>query len=412
MHQANTRPLALTLCAAALAAIGVATLWPLPGSPPSGSSLCLACGELGGVDLVLNVVLFFPLGVALAHAWPRRWWIWVIPTLASLTVEILQLRLVPGRDASLGDLVSNTTGGLLGIATMLALPTLLRSTTGRRVTAVSIHLIIVAFSCIVAWTLLPAPVVYVQWVQIQPERAGYETFPGRVAVSLFEQPREVGTVVRAQSEPPEYSRGDLSAELTITEPSKAIPTSEALIFRLANPSEMRAQVSQRHDALAVRFKKRGNELKLRSPTFVLDGVFPVSGDSLRIQARSEGAKVHVTAASPQSTRELNAAVTFGRGWEVFSPFRAVKPSSEPPLRWSFLALLFAIPAAFSWVAWRTPGLVVTAIVMTGVLALLPKISGLAASAPDEWTASVTGVGLGAAAGLLLARWFKHEARAT
>jgi hypothetical protein len=50
--------------------------------------------------------------------------------------------------------------------------------------------------------------------------------------------------------------------------------------------------------------------------------------------------------------------------------------------------------------------------MTGVLALLPKISGLAASAPDEWTASATGIGLGAAAGLLLARWFTKEARAT
>src|SRR5580765_1547243 len=46
-------------------AILFATLLPDSGQPVD-SHLCLVCGTLGGVDAVLNVLLFFPLGVGLA----------------------------------------------------------------------------------------------------------------------------------------------------------------------------------------------------------------------------------------------------------------------------------------------------------------------------------------------------------
>ena len=55
--------------AAGLAAIGdCATLTPTAGSGRSGARTppwCLVCGELGAVDVLLNVALFVPLGAAL-----------------------------------------------------------------------------------------------------------------------------------------------------------------------------------------------------------------------------------------------------------------------------------------------------------------------------------------------------------
>lgn len=403
MLQANPALFARLLAAASFIAVSVATLWPLPGAPPSGSSLCIACGELGGVDLVLNVALFLPLGLALAMGWPGRRWIWVVPPLLSLGIEVMQLRIIPGRDASLGDLVANTTGGLLGLAVASVIPALLRSATGRSLATAASALLIVAFSSLVAWGLLPARVRYLEWVQIQPDRAGYAHFTGNVSVSLFDTPRRVGTIIQPHEEPAEYRRGDLEARVIITDHQKANPPVEALIFRLANHNEMLVQISQRDDALAVRFRKRGSLLRLRSPTFVLGGVFPQSADSMVVTARSERSVARLSASSTSGEYSLDAAVTLGRGWELFSPFRAVKPASEQMLRWSFLALLLGIPAVFSWIAWRRRGLLIAALTTSVALAAIPAIAGLATSSADEWMAAAIGMTAGAAAGALATR---------
>jgi hypothetical protein len=52
----------------ALGLIGLATLVPYPEQAELSRSTplgCLVCGELGGVDVVLNLALFVPLGIAL-----------------------------------------------------------------------------------------------------------------------------------------------------------------------------------------------------------------------------------------------------------------------------------------------------------------------------------------------------------
>ena len=103
------------IAVASVAAILVATLLPDAGKPVD-SHLCIVCGTLGGVDSILNVLLFFPLGIGLALSgipWKRA----VLTACAlSLTVETAQFLFVPGRDATLGDVVTNTVGGALGFA--------------------------------------------------------------------------------------------------------------------------------------------------------------------------------------------------------------------------------------------------------------------------------------------------------
>ena len=59
-------------------AIAVATLRPgTPGATPRFPVTCLVCGEAGGADVVRNVVLFLPFGIAcmaaLMPAEQRRW---------------------------------------------------------------------------------------------------------------------------------------------------------------------------------------------------------------------------------------------------------------------------------------------------------------------------------------------------
>src|SRR5579862_6439631 len=74
---------------------------------------CIVCGDSGGADILLNVLLFLPLGLtARALGWRLRNTILLLMTL-SIAIEVTQGTLLVGRDASLGDVCSNTAGSLL-----------------------------------------------------------------------------------------------------------------------------------------------------------------------------------------------------------------------------------------------------------------------------------------------------------
>jgi hypothetical protein len=107
--------------AVALALIGVATLIPQGGGTRTDVAvLCLRCGAMGGPDLVLNVVLFVPLGVALAWWGARPGRALAIGLALSVAIEIAQLGL-PGRFATLRDAACNAAGAWLGAVLALHL---------------------------------------------------------------------------------------------------------------------------------------------------------------------------------------------------------------------------------------------------------------------------------------------------
>lgn len=117
-------------------AILLLTLWPLPEQSYRASLshvTCLVCGDQGAQDVIQNIIMLLPLGLALglAGAGPGR------AALAgfglSLFVEVLQYSVVSGRDASLSDVVTNTAGAALGAALAPHLSTFLRP--GRRAAA-------------------------------------------------------------------------------------------------------------------------------------------------------------------------------------------------------------------------------------------------------------------------------------
>lgn len=107
-----------TVLWAALALIAAATLTPNPGAQVMASShWCWRCGSVWLADAVSNVVLFVPLGVALAwRGWPP-WRVLLGAFALTALVETLQWQGVPpGRLASRLDLLGNTLGALVGVA--------------------------------------------------------------------------------------------------------------------------------------------------------------------------------------------------------------------------------------------------------------------------------------------------------
>lgn len=98
---------------AALAVVLVATLHRAGSEMPDGFRFCLICGDIGTAEAVMNVVLFVPWGTALGLGGWRGWRLGAAGFGLSFIVEMLQLG-IPGRDPSLSDLVTNTTGTLVG----------------------------------------------------------------------------------------------------------------------------------------------------------------------------------------------------------------------------------------------------------------------------------------------------------
>lgn len=83
------------------------------------------------VEFGANIVLFIPLGLLLALLFgPHRWWrAPVICVVATVIIELGQGALLSHRVASVGDVIANSTGGMLGA---LAAVAIMAAVTARR----------------------------------------------------------------------------------------------------------------------------------------------------------------------------------------------------------------------------------------------------------------------------------------
>ncbi len=107
--------------AVSVLAILVATLRPDGHTLPPGWTFVLASGDEAVAELIQNLLLFIPFGVALALSRNRLRILLLAGVGLSFTVEFLQ-QWIPGRDPSLGDIVANGLSTLLGGALVWTAP--------------------------------------------------------------------------------------------------------------------------------------------------------------------------------------------------------------------------------------------------------------------------------------------------
>src|SRR2546423_11761821 len=96
----HQRRIGLIVILVSLALIAFATLLPEEGNPVP--SLCIICGTFGGVDAILNVLLFVPLGVGLALVGVRWRHAFLTVALLSMAIETAQLVAIPARTQTTG----------------------------------------------------------------------------------------------------------------------------------------------------------------------------------------------------------------------------------------------------------------------------------------------------------------------
>src|SRR6185437_1847814 len=91
------------------------TLTPQSAPPEFAPSLCILCGDMAVQDIILNVILFVPFGAGIRLAGVRRRRAIVMVFCLTAAIELLQMHVIHGRDSSLGDVITNTLGGALGL---------------------------------------------------------------------------------------------------------------------------------------------------------------------------------------------------------------------------------------------------------------------------------------------------------
>ena len=369
---------------------------------------CLVCGTIGLVDVLLNVLLFVPLGMALHHAGLRLIRIAGIGLGLSLIIELVQFGFLPGRDASLSDLITNTAGAVLGGILGATWRKLVFPRPSRALRMATVYAIAWASIWGASAALLhpdPRPGEYYgQWAHdFDDNRTQWR---GQVTeVRLNGIPVPDGLV------PDEPLRDALEGgefTLELHGVSGPPPHKVAQIFGLASSrSEIFVEWTQYGRDLRFMIRYGPSLLRLRSPIVRLDYAAPAdSGEVIHLIARERGGVLSAEVRTPRDTIVASHALTPSLSWTFALPFT---------YRWGFetrwATVLWVLSTLIPLGYWgaraggpRTAALAVGGAALSG-LALAPLIGGLPPVHWSEWFGAVLAWG----AGVMLARVAPPEA---
>jgi hypothetical protein len=383
------RPLLLASVVAVLAG----TLFPSVGGDPERWLACVVCGERGIADVLVNLLLFLPLGAALAAAGLRTSRCVFAGALLSAAVEFAQL-FIPGRDPSLGDVVFNTAGSGLGAVLVATAPYWLLPPRPQAVRLSRAAALAAAAVCYgTGWLLTPAP-PHAQYVALwTPNLAHLEPYRGRVLDAM------IGDVC--------IPVGPIANSAAVRE---ALRSSEGFSLRVRaiagpRPAAVGALVTvydrQRReilllgpdrDDLVFRMRTRARAWRLDQPDIrlahALRAVAP--GDTLDITVQGRHGRY---AATVNASAVAGLGFTVGSGWALLMYPEALPAWLKSLLSLAWVAALW-MPAGL-WARTRGDGWVTGAALAAGLLGA-PAVTPLFATPFLQWAAG----GLGALAGAL------------
>jgi hypothetical protein len=390
----------------ALAVIGllgilVATMYPTPSTAEASrltSIWCLVCGSEGGVDVLLNVILFLPfaLGLRLSGMPTRR--VVLISAMLSFCVETIQFAGVPGRDASLSDLLTNTLGGTLGATLGPLVPVGMFPTSriARRFLSLGagVWLSLLALSAWLMTPWVPEATVWSRWAQHAP---WLDPFHGQVT-----------SAAAAGLTLPEGRVSDLAAEkvrrqlrteslaLTVEVVSGPPPDVRAWVYLLEIGPLVLPVLRQEGTGLYLSTPARSVQFRLRAPTLALPHGFPQkTGDRVVLNALEQGRRLQLSSIYDGTVRSSEVQLSPAQGWQLIAPFGLTLDRHEHLITGLSL-VIFLLPLGY-WAAHdeamgRAVGVLAGTLVLG--LGLLPFCFSFAPVHWSEWAAALVGMTAG------------------
>jgi hypothetical protein len=411
----HLRRAGLVITIASLIAIGFATLMP-ELQAATESHFCLVCGPLGGVSAILNVFLFVPLGIGLYLAgFPVKHALLGMLVL-SVLIEAAQLLVIPGRNATIGDVITNTIGGALGFAVGRYAFTLLRpSPRGGLALTLGWSAVWLLTQTLSAFGFSPAIPTSEYYGEIAPTLGHHEPFRGQVVRA------SIGDVVVPDTRFPD-SRSVrellLGGAIVTTTFVPAGPTGGiAPIVRLADDSRREILLlAQNGSDLVFGVRTGAAVLRLRPPVFAAPDFVPAllrpengsTAEEITVGARYAARGVSISA-NGRTGHDLRIPITASLGWTMLLPFQWFIEGTRFELvaTWVWIAcLLFPIgywgggvvrlprvhnPARI-WVAGAAGAIVLLSL----GLIVLPEAFAMTAAPVSDWLAALTGMLVGIA----------------
>lgn len=406
--------LATTIVAAAVVAF--ATLGP-SRQQTTVPWLCVLCGALGGVDFILNVLLFAPLGFGLSLAgvtWRRGIGAIVASTLA---IEALQIFVVPGRDASVGDVIANSLGGALGWLVAVRLGTLLRpqeQTAWRLLVSWLVAWLVLQWTA--AYAITPTPSMGRHYGRVGRAYGGSPPYAGRIlAPTLNAAPIPDMSFPRSSAALDALSRGShLAFEVTVI-PGPAVPWATIAQIVDSVGEEVVLGAARRRD-FVFGVRSAAATLYLRSLRFRLPDAFagdpadaaPSAGDTVRLRATYVPPRITLSARTRSRERHSEILLSASSGWRLLTPAQTYLDGSgrDDALNGLWLFALFS-PAGYwaGYVAKRSRKRAAAVIVLATLsgLSLGPVAFGLRIALWSEALGSVAGLASGLVAARVLRR---------
>lgn len=384
---------------------GVLTLTPAPGTRALPWT-CLVCGPLGVVDFVLNVGLFVPLGIAWFIATGSARLTVLFGIVVTLSVELLQWKIIPGRDASAGDILSNTIGTALGAWIVPHAGIWARANGPVALRLAKITGFAGAAVAYVATVLvLPIAPTYPQWILVTAERPNLDPFPGTLlSVRVNDRP------VRGSDLMTPTAVADLgkSTRFDVVFSGGGFTRRKALILAVANPKEESFFLVQQKDNLIFRPHVFAALLRLRPTLVGLDHAvdLPASPrDTAVTVIVAESDRRGISLSTTRGDRRVVSWVarTTGLAWTFLLPWDVPIDGHWWIANALFLGALVA-PASFFAARATGPGLAsgiaqreawwpIGLVLLT--LLVAPLIMRIAPLAVVEWLGVATGILVGA-----------------
>ncbi len=401
----------ISILVASVVCIAVITLTPA-GEGARLPFWCFRCGTRPGVDVLLNILMFVPLGIGLGLLRVRASRAVAAIICATIAIEVLQYAVVAGRFASARDIIANTVGGLIAWRLARAWRSVIAPPSHASAFGFAAALIWVATQLFTGWALgvvtPPAP----WWAQIRLVDLGFPTVFGGTVIRS-----SIGTIpIRYSDEldDPEPVRRQLieGAPLAVTVTGAQPTTGAAPILLLAADDRLSeiVAIGQAGTDAFFRIRTRAAVVGLRNPALRLSSAFPASSlaDTITVRGRFIGGRYHITTEHAGNTRTRVLEASPSWIWVLLVPIPHYAFGSEVRIltgAWLFIAL----GIAGVWTGQgagrivRSPltaaGAVAPVVVAIVVgLAVIPLAFALPIAHWSEWISAASGLAAGIAVG--------------
>ena len=398
------RRLGEALASVGLLAMLALTLYPNPRQARVADHtplLCLVCGESGAADVVLNLLLFMPLAAGLTLlGWPWRRVV-AVCALLSLEVETLQFVAHTGRDGSLSDLLTNTTGGALGAALAQRLELLLAPgpvlAPRFSAAAAAAWLGILVFTAVSMRPWAPAGRLRNQCTSSYPTS---EIFSGTAQVMMLngvplscDQDLARGEIRR------EMQRGDISLQTVATAGNPSLD--RRVIHLVRTPRTSLVVLVQQGRTAVFQAPTLAGAFRFFVPAVRLPHAFPSRpGGLVQLDAGTDGRRLRLSVVHDGGHRQVELPLSPSYGWTLLFPI-PIGPGAGLRIMAALWLGGLIVPAAYWAGRGARPGAMLG--VLGGVaiagLGLVPALAGFDRVYWSDWL----GTGAGVAAGWALSQ---------